>query len=146
VLRHETCVNSGGGSARTGDRHPGVDVVPDWERVETGLNREGHDMLASERTGFLPVARRGKDHRPERHQPGMTSNRSRSRSARCAGGPPVNVVEWRRCRLIESGFDPALADQLASTAGIDVHALLALVDRGCPPELAARILSPLGTP
>jgi hypothetical protein len=26
---------------------------------------------------------------------------------------------------------------------IDVHALLQLVDRGCPPELAARILSPV---
>lgn len=103
-------------------------------------------MLVSERTGFLPVAVPGKSQRPYRHQPGMTSNRSRSRSTRCADGPPVNVVEWRRCRLLESGFDAALADTLASTAGIDVHALLALVDRGCPPELAARILSPLGTP
>jgi hypothetical protein len=26
---------------------------------------------------------------------------------------------------------------------IDVHALLELVDRGCPPHLAARILGPL---
>lgn len=103
-------------------------------------------MLVSERTGFLPVAPRGKDQHPDRHQPGMTNNTSRPPSTRCAGGPPVNVVEWRRCRLLESGFDPALADRLASTAGIDVHALLALVDRGCPPELAARILSPLGTP
>ncbi|HET7724123.1 MAG TPA: hypothetical protein VFK68_05760 [Propionibacteriaceae bacterium] len=79
----------------------------------------------------------------------MTSNSSRSstsQSTRCAGGQPVNVVEWRRCRLLESGFAPALADELASTAGVDVHALLALVDRGCPPDLAARILSPVGTP
>jgi hypothetical protein len=33
----------------------------------------------------------------------------------------------------------------ASTPAVDVHALLQLVDRGCPPELAARILSPIGT-
>ena len=38
-----------------------------------------------------------------------------------------------------------LAARLASTAAVDVHALLQLVDRGCPPELAARILSPITT-
>jgi hypothetical protein len=26
---------------------------------------------------------------------------------------------------------------------VDIHALLELVDRGCPPHLAARILAPL---
>jgi hypothetical protein len=26
---------------------------------------------------------------------------------------------------------------------MDLHALLGLVDRGCPPDLAARILAPL---
>jgi hypothetical protein len=36
-----------------------------------------------------------------------------------------------------------LALSLATTPGIDLHALLELVDRGCPPELAARILSPV---
>lgn len=37
----------------------------------------------------------------------------------------------------------ALAGALAGMRSVDVHALLQLVDRGCPPELAARILSPL---
>ena len=60
----------------------------------------------------------------------------------CADGPPVDVVAWRLCRLLESGFPEALARDLASTAAVDVHALLQLVDRGCPPPLAARILSP----
>jgi hypothetical protein len=36
-----------------------------------------------------------------------------------------------------------LAERLASDARCDVHAVLELLDRGCPPELAARILAPL---
>lgn len=36
-----------------------------------------------------------------------------------------------------------LADTLAQDGRTDVHALLQLIDRGCPPELAARILAPL---
>jgi hypothetical protein len=61
-------------------------------------------------------------------------------------GLPADVVDWRRCRLLEAGFPSALATVLARTRDVDVHALLQLVDRGCPPELAARILSPLGAP
>lgn len=57
-------------------------------------------------------------------------------------GPPVDVVAWRRCRLLERGFAPALADTLAHQ-DVDLHRLLALVDAGCPPELAARILAPV---
>jgi hypothetical protein len=36
-----------------------------------------------------------------------------------------------------------LAQRLARSDGTDLHRLLELVDRGCPPELAARILAPL---
>jgi hypothetical protein len=32
---------------------------------------------------------------------------------------------------------------LAGDCAIDLHALLELVDHGCPPALAARILAPL---
>jgi hypothetical protein len=42
--------------------------------------------------------------------------------------------------LREAGFRPALADALAAKR-VDLHALLQLVDAGCPPDLAARILS-----
>ena len=59
-------------------------------------------------------------------------------------GPPVDVVTWRRCRLLEAGFPLHLAEMLAGSPSVDLHALLQLVDRGCAPELAARILSPLG--
>jgi hypothetical protein len=58
-------------------------------------------------------------------------------------GPPLDVRSWRRLRLSEAGFAPDLADAVASDPRYDLHALLQLVDRGCPPDLAARILSPL---
>jgi hypothetical protein len=59
-----------------------------------------------------------------------------------SAGPPLDVVDWRWCRLREAGFSPELAGDLAR-ARVDLHALLELVDAGCPPELAARILSPM---
>jgi hypothetical protein len=55
----------------------------------------------------------------------------------------VDVIAWRRGRLERAGFEPALAEALARDRRTDVHALLELVDRGCPPDLAARILAPL---
>lgn len=56
------------------------------------------------------------------------------------------VGDWRRRRLIVAGFDGPLATQLARDDRIDLHELLVLVDRDCPPELAARIVAPLDTP
>ncbi len=54
-----------------------------------------------------------------------------------------DVVDWRRHVLGEAGFPDRLAAELAADGGVDLHDLLKLVDRGCPPELAARILAPL---
>jgi len=53
------------------------------------------------------------------------------------------VVLWRASRLREAGFAAQLAEALARDCAYDLHALLNLVDRGCPPALAARILAPL---
>jgi hypothetical protein len=53
-----------------------------------------------------------------------------------------DVVAWRRERLALAGCAPELASALAKS-GCDLHALLDLVERGCPPELAARIVAPL---
>ena len=53
------------------------------------------------------------------------------------------VREWRREVLRQAGFQDSLARQLALDGDVDLHDLLKLVDRGCPPELAARILAPL---
>ena len=54
-----------------------------------------------------------------------------------------DVMRWRRERLVEAGFERDLAEELATDGGYDLHALLDLVDRGCRPDLAARILAPL---
>ncbi len=53
------------------------------------------------------------------------------------------LVCWRREQLAQAGFLPALAAEVANDAHYDLHALIELVERGCPPELAARILAPL---
>jgi hypothetical protein len=53
------------------------------------------------------------------------------------------VVAWRIDRLRDVGCSGRLAEALARDTRYDLHALLELVDRGCPPELAARILAPL---
>jgi len=53
------------------------------------------------------------------------------------------VSDWRRHVLEQAGFERALASELADRGDVDLHDLLNLVDRGCPPELAARILAPL---
>jgi hypothetical protein len=53
------------------------------------------------------------------------------------------VVRWRRKQLAEAGFSLPLAARVATDARYDLHALIELVERGCPPELAARILAPL---
>ena len=51
--------------------------------------------------------------------------------------------EWRTHCLRRAGFDAATADRIATDTAFDLHALLELVDRGCPPQLAMRILAPL---
>jgi hypothetical protein len=56
--------------------------------------------------------------------------------------PELQVVAWRRRRLLDAGFGYELAEELATDRRMDLHALLELVERGCPPSLAARILSP----
>jgi hypothetical protein len=56
---------------------------------------------------------------------------------------PPDVVAWRRTVLAASGFTDEMARSLARDTRYDLHALLTLVDRGCPPHLAARILAPL---
>lgn len=50
---------------------------------------------------------------------------------------------WRARCLVDAGFTTSQSRRLAADDRIDVHALLELVDRGCPPALAARILAPL---
>jgi hypothetical protein len=58
-------------------------------------------------------------------------------------GAATEVERWRRARLEASGMPAQLAAELAASDAYDLHSLLDLLDRGCPPELAARILAPL---
>ena len=53
------------------------------------------------------------------------------------------VIAWRRSQLLNAGFDAWTADVFARSESVDLHALIELIDRGCPPELAARIMAPL---
>jgi hypothetical protein len=52
-------------------------------------------------------------------------------------------VGWRARCLLAAGFEPRAARRLARDARVDLHALLELIDRGCPPALAERITAPL---
>jgi hypothetical protein len=53
------------------------------------------------------------------------------------------VVRWRREQLVGSGLAPGLAARVAENTDYDLHALIELVERGCPSELAVRILAPV---
>jgi hypothetical protein len=59
------------------------------------------------------------------------------------GRGATEIVAWRQARLRKAGFDIKLAEQLSRECAVDLHALIDLVERGCPPPLAARILAPL---
>jgi hypothetical protein len=70
------------------------------------------------------------------------STGSRTRKANATEGDP-QVVEWRCSQLRRAGFPAALAGRTAGDRRLDLHALIELVERGCPPGLALRILAPL---
>jgi hypothetical protein len=50
------------------------------------------------------------------------------------------VTAWRACELMRAGYEPMMAAELAEHCEIDLHVARELVERGCPPELAAQIL------
>ena len=53
------------------------------------------------------------------------------------------IQDWRRRRLLESGFPRSLAARLAADPRYDLHALIELTEQGCPADLAVRIMAPL---
>jgi hypothetical protein len=55
----------------------------------------------------------------------------------------AEVVAWRREQLSAAAFPADLADEIAGDWRFDLHALIELVERGCRPATAARILMPL---
>jgi hypothetical protein len=50
------------------------------------------------------------------------------------------VELWRAEELERAGFPPAAAAELATRGDVDLHRAAELLERGCPPEVALRIL------
>jgi hypothetical protein len=54
-----------------------------------------------------------------------------------------SVVQWRRAQLLRAGLSRSLAARVAQDERYDLHELFQLVERGCAPALAVRILHPI---
>ena len=54
----------------------------------------------------------------------------------------LEVVNWRQLELEQCGFPRPLAARVARDERYDLQQLIELVEQGCSPALAARILSP----
>jgi hypothetical protein len=52
----------------------------------------------------------------------------------------ILVVGWRAETLVRAGFAVPAAVNLAAAKHVDLHAAVGLVEHGCPPETALRIL------
>jgi hypothetical protein len=50
------------------------------------------------------------------------------------------VTRWRTETLERAGYDADSAAEVAARAEIDLHRAIALIEQGCSPELALRIL------
>ena len=50
------------------------------------------------------------------------------------------VERWRTAELMRVGFAGDDAVALAARLDVDLHEAIELIQRGCPPELAVRIL------
>ena len=50
------------------------------------------------------------------------------------------VERWRADALERAGYARDAAAELAARADVDLHHAIELVERGCPPETALRIL------
>lgn len=70
------------------------------------------------------------------------SSRTPSRGRRRKLHHAERVWAWRVSQLRTAGFSQREATVIAS-GHVDLHAVLDLIDRGCPPWLAARIAAPL---
>lgn len=57
-----------------------------------------------------------------------------------AGTEPMKVEMWRLRILLDAGYALEDAEQLAGAGNVDLHEATELLDRGCTPATAARIL------
>ncbi len=50
------------------------------------------------------------------------------------------IERWRAEELERAGYEPRAAAKIAVRADIDLHLAVDLLGRGCPPDLALKIL------
>ncbi|HEU6446169.1 MAG TPA: hypothetical protein VFL61_14030 [Gaiellaceae bacterium] len=50
------------------------------------------------------------------------------------------IERWRAEELVRAGFGTRAAGRLAARHDIDLHRAVGLLEQGCPPELAVKIL------
>lgn len=50
------------------------------------------------------------------------------------------IERWRLTELERAGYDPAAAAELAARHDVDLHFAIELVERGCSPGVALKIL------
>lgn len=50
------------------------------------------------------------------------------------------IEHWRTGELLRAGYDHAAASELAGRLDVDLHTAIDLVRRGCPADLALKIL------
>lgn len=50
------------------------------------------------------------------------------------------VMAWRYVTLVCAGYPEPAAARLALADNVDLHKALGLIEHGCPPDLAERIL------
>jgi hypothetical protein len=50
------------------------------------------------------------------------------------------VERWRATELERAGYSADAATRIARRHDVDLHRAIALVENGCPPELALKIL------
>ena len=62
-------------------------------------------------------------------------------ASRRRGG--LELVNWRQLELEQCGFPGPLAARVARDERYDLQQLIELVQQGCTPALAVRILSPI---
>jgi len=55
-------------------------------------------------------------------------------------GEEERVLAWRESALVRAGYTAKDAFELACRPDIDLHTAIDLLDRGCPPATALRIL------
>ena len=50
------------------------------------------------------------------------------------------IERWRAEELQRAGYEPRAAGRLAVRHDVDLHAAVELLERGCPPDVALKIL------